>query len=174
MQARAMRESLEKYPQESNMMRGIFLTLVVASNCLPSVKAESLDGTWVTCHPDMVGQRNPYTLSSIEREGFGYVVRNEWGVAYSFSGRAAVVGGELVVRGCTYYRGELTNGCDDENPPIVSASKIAVSEPKTDVEIDNALGSSLAIRTDGHAWQKLAARCEEIVEAIKNRSEGSK
>src|SRR3990167_264250 len=77
-------------------MRSIFIAVSLLACSVCSLAGEDITGTWVTCYPKE-DRPSPYMLSSIEREGRQYVVRDEWGLAYSFSGRATRVGGEIIV-----------------------------------------------------------------------------
>lgn len=148
-------------------MRNTLALLVLAGHSLTSFAAEPMEGTWLTCIPEIAG-RAPYSLYSIEREGSGYQVSKEWGQAYSSSGRATRVGKAWVLRGCTYYRGEPTDNCDPENPPIVSKN-FTSPKPMKARNVTTAFRRGEAIRTSDGSWQKLAARCEEFVQKLEEK-----
>lgn len=133
------------------------------------VAVEYPEGEWFTCIPEMVGRRSPFSLLSIKREGENFVVGNEWGENYSFSGRATMVGTELLVLGCSFFRGDPMDNCDVNNPPITSTMKPPSSRTRP-INLDKALRLSEPISTNtATEWQRLADRCEEIIEALENK-----
>lgn len=149
------------------MLKGLVCLLLVSQG--PSaIGADRLEGVWFTCIPEMAGRHSPYRLYSITREGLDYVVNDEWGTANAFSGRATKVGDNLVLRGCSYYRGEPSDGCDIEDPPVVS-KRFAAPMPMKSASVDISLKRSQPIRTTNSSWPRLARRCEELVNAIEKQ-----
>jgi hypothetical protein len=147
-------------------MRNILALLILAGHGLVSFAAEPLEGVWLTCIPEI--GRTPYNLYTIEREGSGYRVSSEWGQMYSSSGRAMRVSGSWVLRQCTYYRGEPTDSCDPQDPPIISKN-FTSPKPMKARNITTAFRRGEFIKTDGASWQKLAAQCEEFVQKLEEK-----
>lgn len=147
-------------------MRNTLALLVLAGHGLASLAAEPLEGVWLTCVPEI--GRTPYNLYSVERDGSGYHVSEEWGQMYSSSGRVTRVGKAWVLRGCTYYRGDPTDNCDPQNPPIVSKN-FTSPKPMKARNVATAFRRGEAIRTSDGSWQKLAAQCEAFVQKLEEK-----
>lgn len=130
------------------------------------------EGTWFTCVFEMAGRRNPWSVQDLQYRDGQLTVFSEWGTAYTFSGTARKEGKELVIRGCASYRGETVLGCDEANPPVAERLKLPLSR-KAPANLDRALrrGDSIFIRDRAH-YEKLIARCEELIDAEEARKEG--
>ncbi|MEO8390240.1 hypothetical protein [Polaromonas sp.] len=148
-------------------MRNILALLVLAGHGLSSFGAESMEGMWLTCIPEI--GRTPYSLYSVERDGSSYQVNKEWGQMYSSSGRATRVDGALVLRGCMYYGGEPVDNCDPQNPPVVSKNFVS-PRPMKSRNVATAFKRGEAIRTNPGSWQKLAAQCEAFAQKMEERA----
>ncbi|WP_431095579.1 hypothetical protein [Polaromonas aquatica] len=147
-------------------MRNTLVLLILASHGLGSFAGEPVEGVWLTCIPEI--GRTPYSLYSVERDGDGYRVSSEWGQMYSSSGRVTRVNGSWALRECTYYRGEPTNSCDPQNPPIVSMN-FTSPKPMKARDITTAFRRREAIMAIDGSWQKLAAQCEEFVQKLEGK-----
>lgn len=125
----------------------------------------SFEGTWSTCVVEMAGRRNPYSVQTIRSEGGELKVFAEWGTKYSFIGTARVEGKTIVIRGCPYYVDQPMD-CDPARPPVSDRLKLPMHK-KPPANLDAALrrGQAIAI-TSPAAFNLLAARCEEVVDAV--------
>ena len=122
--------------------------------------ATALEGAWLSCTA-----KAPWTLLSVERDGEHYRWTAEWGAPYAASGLSHLKNGELVLRGCRSYRGEIEAGCDEKSPPVFSRlrkqdfERIQASFTTTDIR----LGRWVRV-AKGASWQELAHKCEQAAE----------
>ena len=153
---------------KSNRMRRIFVSLLLVVLYGFTNAGQSIEGVWLTCLPEAVGRRDPFSLLSIEREGTHYVVHDEWGSYYAFHGIGTRVGNTLIVRGCDSYRGEDRNGCDPENPPIARNIKLPLPLKKP-LSLGKAFTLSQPVKVSGDAWQAVAPECEAFIGALEEK-----
>jgi hypothetical protein len=146
-------------------MRTLLSSVLFLIILCPNANAgQDFTGMWFDCVPEMKGRRNPYDLLVIRQEGAKYVVVHEWGSPYSFAGTGTIKNKRLVVRGCSYYRGDTMSNCDPNNPPVAFKFKPTSykSNPKS---LDSDLVRGKTIKTDKTSWERLAYRCEELLNA---------
>ena len=151
-------------------MRRIFVSLLLVVMYGSTNAAPSIEGVWLTCLPEAVGRRDPFSLLSIEREGTHYVVHDEWGSYYAFRGIGSRVGNTLIVRGCDSYQGEYRDGCNPENPPIAMKIKLPLPSKKPS-SIAKAFNQSQPIKVSRDAWPAVASECEAFVGALEEKRE---
>jgi hypothetical protein len=114
--------------------------------------------------------RDAFILMEVTRDGSNYRWLQEWGVPYTTSGTASVVGNQLVLRGCKAYRGKVDDSCDEASPPIYE--QLNVSQLfKQHRSIIRALRQSDWIRTDNDSWKSLSVRCEELNNKVRQEEE---
>ena len=122
--------------------------------------ANALEGAWLSCT-----SKAPWTLLSVERDGEHYRWTAEWGAPYAASGHAQLRNGELVLRGCSSYRGKIAAACDEKSPPVFARlrkqdfERIQASFTTTDIRLGRWV--RLAKNT---SWQELAHECEQAAD----------
>lgn len=122
--------------------------------------ATALEGAWLSCPA-----KAPWTLLSVERDGERYRWTAEWGAPYAASGLSQLRNGELVLRGCSSYRGKVDAGCDEKSPPVFGRlrkqdfERIQTSFTTTDIR----LGRWVRV-AKGASWQELVHKCEQAAE----------
>jgi hypothetical protein len=139
------------------------LILLLAAISPAFVGAADLSGTWISCDPEAPWH---YTVLSVDREGSAYRWLAEWGSPYAASGTAVRQGSALVLRGCSSYRGDVSEGCDRENPPVF------LTLEKNDLERYRKSLTQADLRRArwvravgrGKAWEDLAKSCVDLIE----------
>ena len=133
--------------------------------------ATDIVGAWVSCDPKAPWM---YALLSVDIEGKGHRWTAEWGSPYAASGVAYLNNGELVLRGCRSYRGEVAAGCSDKAPPVFERLR------KQDLERTRSYFTPVDLRharwvrvAKGSSWQALARECERAVEKMRTLHEGA-
>jgi hypothetical protein len=154
-------------------MRRIHIALLSMLLWHGSSRSAGLEGTWFSCNPELTTP-SPRNILTIERQDNAYEWQHAWGQHETAYGRVAIVGKELVLSGCTAYRGEKDAKCDEERPPIVL--RIGRHElTRKYKSLDFALEGSGWIRVGRISLDELDRRCEEIRDAnISKRSAASK
>ncbi len=125
---------------------------------------------WFNCVLGVPGP-NHGVVTDVTRKGSTFEIFSEWGAYYSFRGSGTVVKGRLVVRGCATYVDRVVEGCDESRPPVSETVKLPLRRPPVQ-ELDKALerGERIPLRGPNDA-QRLAARCEEIVERAEKKEQ---
>jgi hypothetical protein len=149
-------------------MKAAAIGLVLAM--LPSFgRATHIVGAWVSCNPKAPWA---YSLLSVDPDGKGYRWTAEWGAPYAAGGNAHLKNGELILRGCSLYRGEISTGCNEERPPVFerlrSQDLVRTRSYFTPTDLRHARWVRVA---KGGSLQALARECEQVVEKMSfNRS----
>jgi hypothetical protein len=80
--------------------------------------------------------------------------------------------GELILRGCSSYRGEIAIGCSEERPPVFerlrSQDLVRTRSYFTPADIRHTRWVRVA---KGGSWQALARECEQVVEKMRTHQE---
>ena len=138
-------------------------TCLVLSSVLAwhgSLHSAELEGTWFACNPELETSV-PRNILIIERDGNTYRWQHAWGQYESADGKVSIQGKELILSGCTAYRGEHDAKCDDERPPVVL--KIERYELSRKYKsLDLAMKGGGWIRVGQRSLDELDRRCEEI------------
>jgi len=138
-------------------MRALLIALLFFSKTAVAVEPS---GLWFKCLPEWHA-RDAAILMEITRDGSNYKWLQEWGVPYTASGTASIVGNQLVLRGCKAYRGKVDDSCDEANAPIYQKLKISQLF-KQHRSVARALRQSDWIRTNDDSWKRLSVRCGEL------------
>jgi hypothetical protein len=143
--------------------RAVALVLAMA----PAYGAADFAGAWVACDP-----KTPwaYSLLSVDLEGKSYRWTAEWGSAYAAGGNVHLRSGELILRGCGSYRGEVAAGCDEQRPPVFQHLR------RQDLDRTRGYFTAADLRrarwvrvAKGSSWQALAHECERVVDQMKTQ-----
>lgn len=136
--------------------------LVLFLLCPVLAGAVNLSGTWLSCNP---GAPWRYTVLSVDREGSGYRWLAEWGSPYAASGSAVRRGNALELRGCSSYRGDVSDGCDRDNPPVFETLEKSDLERYRKFLTPADLRRARWVRVMGPAsgWERLAKQCDKLV-----------
>ena len=141
-------------------MRHIYVVLLSAIAWHGSLQSAELEGTWFSCNPDFETS-SPWSIMTIERKENTYLWQHGWGQNASADGKGSIRAKELILSGCTYYRGEKNSKCDEERPPEVMRIELYELSRKYK-SLDFALKGSGWIRVGQRSLKELASRCEEI------------
>jgi hypothetical protein len=136
-----------------------FLALTATAAAHPAEYA----GQWFKCSPEWKSRYN-FVLVEITSNNGGYVWLAEWGVPYAANGVGRIdERGNLVLRGCTSYRGNRDEECDPDSPLIFATLPKSLLE-KPARPINQSLQQGKWLRTKGNAWKKLATLCAKLAE----------
>lgn len=135
-------------------------------------RATDAVGAWVSCDPKAPWE---YSLLSVDAEGKGYRWTAEWGSPYAAGGNAQLKNGELVLRSCRSYRGEVAAGCSEEKPPVFGRLRRQDFERTRSYFTPADLRHGRWVRVaKGGSWQALARECERVAEQMKTRQEDAR
>lgn len=137
-------------------MRPLVIALVLG--CAGHAHA-GFDGFWFQCKSDWQAADN-FVLLEVRHAASEWGA--EWGVAYSANGTAEQdASGDLVLRGCSTWRGQAQDACDVQHPPVLFVlPRKAMQQPARATQA--ALRRQAWIRTDGDSWKALARRCAAL------------
>jgi hypothetical protein len=137
-------------------MRFLLLALVLCASASAGAARAGFEGHWFQCKAGWEAADN-FVLLEIRKGGTEWGA--EWGVPYSASGEATLdAEGNLVLRGCSSWRGQTRDACDVRDPPVFLVLSRTILRGKTR-GTDAALRNESWIRTDPNSWGKLARRC---------------
>jgi|SRR5438105_4795878 len=141
------------------MRRALSSIAILLSVSAAHASTSTFSGLWFRCEAKWEAADN-FMLLEVAQDHRNWVA--EWGVAYSASGAAELDSdGNLILRGCKSYRGEVEDSCDRDNPQIfLTLEKAVVDRPA--MGSDRSLQRGQWIRTDDKSWQTLAKRCARL------------
>jgi hypothetical protein len=147
-------------------------TATLLLGILPALShATELTGKWVSCSP-----KSPwaYVLLSVERQEQSHSWIAEWGANYAANGAVHQKNGELQLRGCSSYRGEISSGCDESSPPVFTHLKKQDFERIRSSFTSEDLGLNSWVRVPiGTSWETLAEECERLIEKMNAARKGA-
>lgn len=127
-----------------------------------TAEASDYSGLWFRC------RTYDFELLEISKVNNSYKWLSEWGPAYSASGTATLLpSGDLILKGCKSFRGELSKDCDDTSPPeFLRLSRQLIKKPNK--ASNNALQRGVWLRTSDKTWTDLESRCIHLQAAGNN------
>jgi hypothetical protein len=123
-----------------------------------SALAASFEGLWLQCLQS--AGRDPIIAVTVSRSSGTYTWSAEWLVPWSAEGTARLAAnGDLPLRGCKSYRGELEKTCNSADPPVVFVlPRSALQRRRATAE--SVLRAGGWWRTTEASWQQDAKYCE--------------
>ena len=141
-------------------MKTVLMLMFGFSIVLPS--HAGFDGLWLRCLPEW-NRASPVMLLEIDKVESKWLA--EWGQPYSASGTAKRDRkGRLTLSGCSSFRGEISEGCDKENPPVFLTLPQELSTERARAT-DRRLKEGAWIKTSKSEWASLEKRCESFVKS---------
>jgi len=141
------------------------LTATLLLGVLPVLShATELTGKWVSCDPK---SPSAYVLLSVERQDQSHSWITEWGTAYAASGTVHQRNGDVQLRGCSSYRGEISSGCDESNPPVFTRLNKQDFERTQSSFTSEDLDLNRWVRVPiGTTWKTLSEECERLIKKM--------
>lgn len=122
------------------------------------VAGQEYVGLWLKCLAEWEARTN-LILLQVRKDQGTYQWGAEWGQPYSANGQGTIDSQRnLVLKGCSSYRGEIDKGCDPNNPPVFLTLPPSILINPAEAT-DEALLSGAWIRTSIPAWEGLEKRC---------------
>lgn len=126
-------------------------TLVICALLIAGSAEAGWDGLWLQC------RGSDFVLLEVRRGGREWGA--EWRALYSANGHAESDSkGNLVLRGCSFERDTVLDGCNVDRPPVFATlPHKAMAKPERPSKAS--LRKRAWLRTDNDSWDKLGKRC---------------
>ena len=140
--------------------------VLIALAFTPSVafSEDTFVGSWFACYVEFGNSPRGSSVLQIDKKDSIYSVLIQDGSPKSYFGSGKLVRGQLLVRGCNYYRDEAVDGCDVKKPPLnFRLKKSDLKRKYKNLNLSLKKSEWILMKTE-QSLDTLMARCNQLAD----------